>query len=1069
MYRCSVEIRLLGGLEVLDDNGAQVEVPGAKRRTLLAALALRPGQVVSSEQLVEAIWGEHAGGTAANSLQALVSKLRRSLPANVVSTHGGGYALELRAESIDIGRFEAIALKGRKALSNGEAESARALFREALGLWRGSALSEFAYDEFAQIEITRLSEERASVLEDRIDADMLAGRHGEIVAELEAVVAAEPLRERLRGQLMLALYRSGRQADALRQFQEARRVLGEELGLEPGPELRRLEAAILVQEPDLAAVQAIPVGPETVQSRRTNLHPPPTETIGREDDLASLLALTSAHRLVTVVGAGGVGKTRLAIETGLVAGQAFRDGAWFIELAPLRDRAVVVPIIAATLGIAGIQSAAGASDPPSTRLAEILAEREMLLILDNCEHLVDESARVATELLASCPRLRLIATSRERLGVAGEYLWPAPSLTPERAAALFALRAAEVAPGFALSEETGPIVRSICERLDGMPLAIELAAARTRAFPVGQIAERLGDRFRLLTGGPRTAAQRQQTLRAVVDWSCDLLSDPERRLFYRLSVFIDGSDLEAVEAVCADELVARDDVADLLARLVDKSLVVWRDEDGRARFFLLQTLAEYGRERIAEVGERDVLRGRHAVWYGTVADGGIPAMFGREQRRWLRTVRRELGNLRQALDWSVDIGDAELAQSITGNLGVFFWASGHLELGLRWLDAALGCSGSSREATRGLALTWKAFLSLIAGRSASTDEVDEAIRALDAGGETVALALAEQLGTATYARVGKTEAIPSLFSRARDHFVDAASQDSLYESQVLWSGGLAAKTTGDYETGLRDLRAFLAHPGNTSELLEVIMLGHVADMCEARGEYAQALHALETASTLAQELRMDGFDVPIRARLANLALLSGEPDRAWALRQEAVEVARQTGCLPVLAGTLAGIASHQLRNGHPAAAAAAAADALVVSREIDNPTDSALALIVLGWTAEAEHDGRAAEAWFGRGLIEARRADDSILVRDAAEGLAAVALLAEDAIRAARLLGAASKLRADRDDKGWDMNLLTGSPMLSTSGAADQLRHKVRTQLGPTAFEAAFATGDPEDLLHDEA
>jgi predicted ATPase len=296
----------------------------------------------------------------------------------------------------------------------------------------------------------------------------------------------------------------------------------------------------------------------------------------------------------------------------------------------------------------------------------------MLLILDNCEHLIDESARVASELLASCPRLRLIATSRERLGVAGECLWSAPPLTLERAADLFAIRAAEVAPGFALSDETAPIVRSICARLDGMPLAIELAAARARAFPVGQIAERLDNRFRLLPGGARTAAQRQQTLRAVVDWSCDLLSDSERRLFYRLSVFVDGSDLEAVEAVCSDELVPRDDVADLLARLVDKSLVVSRDEDGRARLLLLQTLAEYGRERIAETGERSVLRGRHAGWYGTVADGGIPAMFGRQQRRWLRTVRRELGNLRQALDWAVDTGDAELAQGITGNLGVFF-------------------------------------------------------------------------------------------------------------------------------------------------------------------------------------------------------------------------------------------------------------------------------------------------------------------------------------------------------------------------------------------------------------
>lgn len=1058
-----MEIRLLGGLELLDDNGASIALPGAKRRALLAALAIRAGQVVSSERLVEELWGEEAGPNGANLLQALVSKARRVLPSDTLVTRPTGYALEVPAESVDIGRFDALVLTGRKALAAGEADTAGRIFREALGLWRGTALSEFAYEEFAQTEISRLSEERASVIEDRMEADLLTGRHGEIVAELEAAVAAEPLRERLRGQLMLALYRSGRQADALRQFQDARKALGEELGLEPGPELRRLEAAILIQDPELAAAEPARVPEKTSVRARTNLRPPPTETIGREDDLSSLLALTSAHRMLTIVGPGGVGKTRLAIEAGLSAAQRLRDGAWFVELAPLRDPASVVPVIAARLGITGIQLSGGA-ESPLAQLAEIIAERELLLILDNCEHLIDESARVAGELLAGCPRLRLIATSRERLGLAGEWLWSAPPLALEPSTQLFVARAAEVAPDLNLSADARDVIASICDRLDGLPLAIELAAARTRTFPVAQIAERLDDRFGLLKGGPRTAAERQQTLHAVVDWSYDLLSEPERHLFDRLSIFVDGCDLDAAEAVCSDELVRVEDVSDLLTRLVDKSLVVARAEDGQARFLLLQTLADYGRERLAAGGSLEALKIRHAEWYRTVAGDGLAAMFGRDQRRWLSTVRRELGNLRLAIESAISAGDAELAQGIAGNLGAFYWASGYLGIGLRWLDAALACAHPSSLATRGLALTWRGFLAVLAGRVPPTDEAEEAVAALEAAGDPAAIGLAKHLITAVYARAGQTEPLGTLLSEAHEHFIEAGARDPFYAPQILWSWGVRNRATGDYESALPQLREFVDHPGNTSDFMKVIMLGHVGDMCESRAEYGPALEALERASRMAEELHMDGFEVPIRARLANLAILSGATDRADALRREAMVSARQAGCIPVLAGALTGIATHQLGAGNLVPAASAASDALVLYREMGHASGSALALIVLGWIAEAQSDGPSAETWFARGYVEARRGSDSKLCRDAAEGLAAVALLERDAIRAARLLGVASRLHPEGEGEKWELTLLTAALLISNREAGERVARASREQLGSARFEEAFAAGGAEDL-----
>jgi predicted ATPase/DNA-binding SARP family transcriptional activator len=623
-----MEVRLFGELEALD-GGVPVPVRGAKQRALLALLALQRGQPVSADRLIDLLWGDGQAANPANALQAQIGQLRRTLGSAAILTSEAGYALDVGPEDVDVVRFEHLVARGRRLAEAGQAADASAALGKALGLRRGEPLADFTYAGFFDAEQARLDELTLAAIECRAGADLMLGRHGELAGELEALCRVHPLRERLWELLMLALYQAGRQAEALSAYAEVRDRLAGELGIDPGPALRELQARILAQDPSLAA--AGPAGLEAVAAPMAtgNLRERLSSFVGRAGELEELSGAVRSSRLVTLIGPGGVGKTRLAVEAAVALREEHRDGAWLVEFASVTEADGVAPAVAGAVGAA----AAGLIGPPSPDstvelIVRYLAGRSLLVVFDNCEHVIDQAAALAETLTGTVPGLRLIATSREPLGVPGEVLVSVGPLALPAAVELFVDRARAVRPGFAADEHTRPVIDDICRRLDGLPLAVELAAARLRSLTLATLAERLDDRFRLLTVGARTALPRQQTLRAVVDWSYDLLFEDERCLFARLSVFAGGCDLDAAEAVCADDQVPAGEILDVLSRLVDKSLVAAPNAGRDARFIQLQTLWQYGRDRLNESGEADAVCARHGAYYRQMAEQAHEGLRG---------------------------------------------------------------------------------------------------------------------------------------------------------------------------------------------------------------------------------------------------------------------------------------------------------------------------------------------------------------------------------------------------------------------------------------------------------
>ncbi|MEU4897070.1 BTAD domain-containing putative transcriptional regulator [Streptomyces sp. NPDC044780] len=713
---------ILGTTQARQDDGTPVELGGARLRALLAALALAPGRARTTGVLIGEIWHTDPPADGQGALQALVGRLRRALGKDAVESVPGGYRLRAHPDDVDLHRFERLAEEGARALADGDPAKAVDLLDDALALWRGPALSDLpdAGAPAARAEARRLAARRG-----RLAADLALGRAEQALPALTGLCDDHPLDEPLHALRIRALRDVGRTAEALAAYEAIRTEIAERLGVDPGPELRALHAELLA-EPGAGA----PV-PSALASARTgggNLRARLTSFVGRESDLRTLRGDLADHRLITLLGPGGAGKTRLSQEAAESVASAWPDGVWLAELAPVDDPETVPETVLTALGAretvilgTATQELRAATDPavrdPRTRLIEHCAPRRMLIVLDNCEHLVQAAAHLAESLLAQCPGVTILATSREPLAVPGELVRPVEPLPDPVALRLLQDRGAAARPGFR-TEDDPAACAEICRRLDGLPLAIELAAARLRLLTPRQLADRLDDRFRILTSGSRTALPRQQTLRAVVDWSWDLLDAPERTVLARLSVFAGGCDLAAAEAVCGDTkrdagrdaegdagkdaegrigqdpvgdsgAVESRDVAALLGSLVDKSLVVAAPgADGEMRYRLLETVAEYAAERLDESGERAAVERRHLVAYRELARTADPLLRGPAQRHWLDRLETEHENLRTALRRAVAARDEQEALCLVLSLGWFWHLRGHRGEARHWAVAA---------------------------------------------------------------------------------------------------------------------------------------------------------------------------------------------------------------------------------------------------------------------------------------------------------------------------------------------------------------------------------------------
>jgi predicted ATPase/DNA-binding SARP family transcriptional activator len=688
-----VQVGVLGPVEVSRD-GSLVPIAGARMRALLTRLALGRGRAVPAGELIDAVWGAAESDDPANALQSLVSRLRRALgdPASVVPTPGG-YRLAVDADDVDVHRFETLSRTGRSDLRAGRYDDAATALTQALSLWRGTALADLPDDPGAGA----LDDARQATLEDRLEADIGRGLGAEASAELEAAVAAAPMRERAVGLLMDALVAQGRDADALTVYERTRAVLADELGADPGAALSERHLRILRSERPPAA--------EPKQAR-TNLRAALTTFVGRETDMAAVAERLGEHRLVTLVGPGGAGKTRLAGEVGAAVTDRFRDGVWLVELAGVTDPDDVVGAAVGTLGVREAalfdsRSTGGARRGPLNQLHDALNDRDLLLILDNCEHVLDAVAELVEYLLTRIPGLRILTTSRESLALPGESLYPVPPLghsSDGAAVALFLDRARAIrsAPVDDLSA-----VEEICRRLDGLPLAIELAAARTRGLTVRQIADRLNDRFRLLSGGNRVAVARHRTLRAVVEWSWSLLTADEQWLLEQLSVFAGGASVESADAIWVAAGRAGDTV-DLLAALVDKSLLQLVNAS-TARYRMLETIREFGVDRLAERDELAVARARHAEHFRLWAVSIEPLTRTAEQLVWIARLNDERDNIFAAIQHLVDTRAADDAVSLAMAMGWCWTMRGEHAVAVTWLGEALSVPGGTDSAERTVA------------------------------------------------------------------------------------------------------------------------------------------------------------------------------------------------------------------------------------------------------------------------------------------------------------------------------------------------------------------------------
>ncbi len=1092
-----LRIGILGPLDVRVGFGEPVQVVGPRLRALLIRLAMEPDRVVLAGRLIDAVWDSEPPLAATGALQSLVSRLRRLLP-DVIESHAAGYRLAIEPEAVDSVRFERLALAGRDDLRR-DPRRARELLCEALALWRGPALADVATVRFAGAAVARLDELRLAATEDRIEAELLTGAGHRLVAELDELVTAHPLRERLSGLLVLALARGGRQADALVAYERLRSRLAEELGIDPSEQLQAIHLGVLrgetgppPREPaadaprapapePLAAPAEVASGPPSEplageasealdgpapEAPRTNLRAQITTFVGRDDDIARITEVLGGSRLVTLTGPGGSGKTRLATEAAATMLDRMPDGVWLAELGPVVDpvdlpQAVLSLFGARELGLLARQGRGPSAVPPQERIVQAIDDKHLLLVMDNCEHLVDPAAALIDQLLARCPKLRVLATSREPLGITGEMLHPVgPLAMPIQDAApaealrfpavrLFADRGAAARPGFTVDETTVRPVLRICRALDGIPLAIELAAARLRALSPDQIAARLDDRFRLLAGGSRAAMPRHQTLRAVFDWSWDLLGEPERVLARRLAVFPGGATLEAAERVCAGPDLGGldgDEVLYLLAALVEKSLVVASDDGGEVRYWMLETMRAYGEDRRREAGEEAALRRAHAGYYLDLAERAEPHLRRADQLEWIHRLSTERENLHGAVRWAIDVEDAELAMRLIGALGWYWFLQSARAEGEEWARQALALTGPVSPATSAQGQAAAALVVLSAGQdiARSLEYIDRAVatlaevppddpRLLHPGAALLPIiaAILRNDDDAAMWRIRRLREHPDPWVRAVEPVI---------AGQLLINLGEATQAAAEFEVGLERFRELGERWGIGQTLFARVELSAysadhdrvIAALQEAReimaglGDREDVGHVMmRLAQTRAQAGDLEGArrDLESAERIAEALAVREERLYTWWLRGQ---IDRWEGNLDAARRLLdRGVRDSQSAN-HPFGQIHSS---MLTSR---------------GHLELAIGDSRDARDWYERALLVAIKSKDRPVIARAVELLAPIALADGDAKRAATLLGEATALRGLPDEADPDVA---------------RVRAAARAALGDQGFALAYEHG----------
>jgi predicted ATPase/DNA-binding SARP family transcriptional activator len=1031
----AVRFRVLGPLEATRA-GAPVALGGSRPRAVLAALLLAGGHQVRMDALVDAVWGDSPPDTAVKTVQKYVSQLRAQLgtPGLIVSG-ADGYRLE--TADVDSRAFEALVAEGMR--EQGPERAADALTR-ALELWRGDPYPDLPDLASAQTERRRLVEQRLAAIEALAEARLALGQHSAMIAWLHELVAAYPLRERLWGLLMRALYRDGRQAEALAAFARLRATLIDELGADPTPALQVLHERILRHE------EETPPRP----ARGPRLAAPPlhlTRLVGRDREITYLTSALGSHRLVTLTGPAGSGKTRLAAELfdRFTSGQGMREqgtgepggDACFVELAGVTDPNRVPSAVTNALRL---------GEQPGRELAQLLADslatRRLLLVLDNCEHVLDAAADLVTGLLSAARGLRVLATGRQPLGAGGEVIVEVPPLDlPETdepatvaasdAVTLLMMRAEAAGAGFLIDESNAADVARIARRLDGLPLALELAAVRLRVFGTRRLADLLDDRFAVLVSSIRTAPPRHQTLRAAVTWSYDLLDDDEKGLFRALSVFEGGFDLPAAQRVAGEDLVIA-----LLPALVERSMVVVDRRDGNPRYRLLETLREYGRAHL-DPDEAHESRRSHLAYFVELAEQAGPAVRGPLRLESLARLDADRNNLRTALNWALAHGDRTAAVRLAAALNAYWDEVGQFTEGASWLrDALAGATeqrlGRATEQRLGRATEQRL------GRA---DEVAAELRAL--AHEGIALMA-----------IGRGEHEHAEHSARLARELAESAGDACGVARATAQLGVVALYRGNYAEAEPHLVAALsefARLGMRYEQGEV--LGRIGHLHRLSGDYVASRVFLEQAVVLRAELG-DGVGAAwSRWQLGVLARYEGDYAGAEALYEQSLaefEAEEDASGVAHVRYSMADVA--RLRGDHDVATDLYLAS-LAKLRDKGDRRCVASILYNLGALELGRADRVGARALLRQSLALRRELGDQSGVAECLEGFAALDEPGGDPISAVRLLAVADALRTR-----------TGSarPSSDDQAIADRLR-ALRTSVGDEAFDAAWRAGQDLD------